>query len=285
MPVALSRAGFDALWHPELLLAAIALGIVYWQVTGPLRERFPDAAAPPLGRRLLFLTGVATLYLAQGSPIEILANRYLLSAHMVQAVLLLFTAPPLLLLGTPEWLLRPVFRLRWLRETVRFLTHPLRALFLFVVVFSFYLFPTLTEGALANPWLYLLEHVLSVFAALLMWWPLASPLPELPPLTGPLQMLYTFLVEVLMTFAFALVTFSPVPFYPTYAHGAPLVGIPALDDQEAAGAIMRVGSMLSYGFIFARAFRIWVRNDEAGMPPEMHMPRGPDRPATRGEGV
>jgi putative membrane protein len=257
----LSRVGFAALWHPELLLAALLVAVAYLQVTGRMRERIAGSEPVDPARASAFLGGLLVLYLAQGSPLEILSNQYLFTAHIVQTILLLLVAPPLLLIGTPGWLLRPVLRGEPVRRAVRFLTHPVTALTIFVAVFSAYLDPSVTESALANGWLYLLQHGLSFVAALILWWPILSPLPELPPLSDPLQLLYTFCIELGMTVAFALITFAGTPLYPTFAAAPRIVPLTPLQDQELGGLVMRVGSMASFGVAFTVAFFRWFRSD------------------------
>ncbi|HVB09894.1 MAG TPA: cytochrome c oxidase assembly protein [Bacillota bacterium] len=253
--------GFAALWHPELLLAALLVGIAYIQVTGRLRARFEGGAPVPPGKSAAFLGGLLVLYLAQGSPLEILSNEYLFTAHIVQTILLLLVAPPLLLMGTPAWLVRPLFRAERVRRVVRGLTSPVTATVIFVAVFSAYLDPSITESALNNGWLYLLQHALSFVAALILWWPVLSPLPELPPLSDPLQLLYTFCIELGMTVAFALITFAGTPLYPTFAAAPRVLALTPLQDQELGGLVMRLGSMASFGVAFAVAFFRWFRSD------------------------
>ena len=261
MGEAFRQAGFAAVWHPELMLSAVVFAFVYLQVLGPLRDRFPGSGPVPWRRRAAFLVGLVLLYVAQGSPLALLANRYLFSAHVVQMVLLVFAAPPLLLTGTPAWLLRPAFRLSGLAAAVRYLTSPVRALALFVVVFSVYLLPPLVDSALGNNWLYLAEHTVTVGIALLMWWPVLSPVPEVPRLPDPLQMLYTFLIELGMTVPFALITFAGKPLYEAYAQAPRVLSISALTDQQIGGITMRLGSMLSFGVMLGQAFFRWAARD------------------------
>jgi putative membrane protein len=251
---------FAVLWHPELMVATVMLAVAYLEVVGPLRSRFAGAQPVPWSDRAAFLGALLAVYAAQGSPLELLGNVYLFSAHMLQLVLLVFVAPPLLLRGLPPWLLRPVARhlpvLRWL-------THPVRALALFIVVFSVYLIPPLTEAALGSGPLYFLEHLITLVLALGMWWPLLSRVPEAPPLPEPAQLLYAFLIELGMTAAFALVTFAGVPLYPTFAHAPRVLPIPPLMDQQAGGIIMRLGSLFSFGALLASRFFGWAARERA----------------------
>jgi putative membrane protein len=259
----LAGASFEALWHPELLGAAALVAAAYLEVVGPLRHRFPEARPVPVGTQASFLAAVAVLYLAQGSPLELLANQYLFSAHMLQAVLLTFVAPPLLLGGLPDWLLAPVARVPGIRRLLRRLTEPVRALVLFFFFMSLFLIPALNQEALGNAWLYLLEHALAFLASLVFWWRVVVRVPDIPPLDGPGLLAYTFAVEVVMTLPFALITFASSPVYTVYAHAPRLLPIPPLMDQQAGGIILRLGSMLSVGVVFARAFFRWARGGHA----------------------
>src|SRR4051812_30235404 len=113
-----------------LLAGAYLLGV------GPLRRRF--ALGPPVsrGRIAVYLSGVLCLLIALEGPIHELSDFYLFGAHMVQHMLLVYAAPPLLLLGMPGWLLSPVLRIRGVLPVARWLTKPIMALVPFNAVFA-----------------------------------------------------------------------------------------------------------------------------------------------------
>jgi putative membrane protein len=229
-------AGFAALWHPELIAATLLLGAAYLLLLARVRHYLPAAKPVPPARVAQFLAGLLALYAAQGSPLELLGNRYLLSAHMLQVVLLVFVAPPLLLAGLPEWLLGPLCAVGWVGATVRRLTHPAVALALFTVSFSLFLLPGLNGWALSDPWLYGLEHAFGALAAFCLWWPVQSRVPQAPALAPPARLLFAFTVEVAMTLPFGLITFAPHPLYPVYAHAPRVLGLSPLADQHLAGS-------------------------------------------------
>ena len=272
----LASAGFLALWHPELLAAAVLLGVAYLRLVTAPPARLAGARPVPPGRRVEFLLGLAALYVAQGSPVALLASRYLFSAHMLQAVLLVLVAPPLLLEGVPVWLLRPLFAVGWVREAVRWITQPAAALLIFIMSFSIFLLPGLNDAALADPWLYTAEHALILVAAFCMWFPVLSPVPEIPALQAGPRMLFTFAVEILMTVPFALITFAGAPLYPTYAAAPRVFGLSALTDQQLGGIIMRLGSAASFGLLLIRTFFAWAAREPA-------LDRALGRPAPRGQ--
>src|SRR5712691_315919 len=93
-------------FEPSVLAGACGLAALYLACVGSWRPRFRGSA--PVGRWRMgsFLAGVAILILALASPLDMLSDHYLLTAHMLQHMLLTLLLPPLLLLGTPGWLLR-----------------------------------------------------------------------------------------------------------------------------------------------------------------------------------
>jgi putative membrane protein len=277
-PGPLRAAGFAALWHPELIAATALLGAAYLLTVTRLRPRFAGGIRVPAARQAAFLGGIAALYAAQGSPLELLANRYLLSAHMAQMVLLVFVATPLCLEGLPEWLLRPVLARPALAGLLRRLTRPRTSLPLFIGAFCIFLLPPLTDLGLADPWLYTLEHALLVLAALCLWWPVTSRAPEVPALEVGARLLFLFMIEVFMTLPFALITFAPSPLYPAYADAPRVLGLSPLFDQQLGGIIMRLGSGASFGVLLARTFFGWAAREPA-RDPDLVLPADRAAPA------
>ena len=112
-----------------------------------LRAQMPDRFGP--GQLSAFLLGLVVLYIAIASPLDSLAG-LLLQVHMVQHLLLTLLMPPLLLWGTPDWLLRPMLRYPAVERAARFLTSPVVAFFLFSSVFSLWHLPSLYDLTLRH---------------------------------------------------------------------------------------------------------------------------------------
>src|SRR6185437_11048446 len=96
--------------EPSLILGFAALLGLYFYAAGPLRRRYGWADHLDSRQTVAFVAGVAVLILALMSPLDILGDAYLFSAHMVQHMLIGVVAPPLLLLGTPGWMIEPLLR-------------------------------------------------------------------------------------------------------------------------------------------------------------------------------
>ncbi len=245
--------------HGEVVLGLLLLASAYLLAMGPLRQRLdgPDAVARP--RVLCFLGGLAVIFFALNGPLHELSDRSLFSAHMVQHLLLTLVVPPLLLAGTPGWLLRPILKGRGVARTGRVLTRPLVASAIFNVVFAAWHLPVLYDWAMREHPLHIVQHLMFLATGLLLWWPVLSPLPELPRLPPPAQMLYLFLVGIPMVLVAALITLSDEVLYPFYGEAPHTWGLTPLADQRVGGVIMWVPGTLVFLIAITIVFFRWVK--------------------------
>src|SRR5579883_1416398 len=109
-------------WQPSIILGTIVVIGLYLYATGPLRERFFPQESLSVRQAILFLLGVNIIFLSLFSPLDALGDDYLFSAHMVQHLCLTIVGPPLLVAGTPAWLVQPLLRKPQLLRIGRFLT-------------------------------------------------------------------------------------------------------------------------------------------------------------------
>ena len=113
--------------HPDVLIGLAVLEGAYLLGVGPLRERHRLADEVDSRQVATFTAGVLVIFVSLLSPIHELSDKYLFSAHMLQHVLLTLIAPPLLVIGTPDWLIRPLLRPDLSFRIARLVTHPIVA--------------------------------------------------------------------------------------------------------------------------------------------------------------
>jgi putative membrane protein len=223
---------------------------------------------PAASRRqiTLFSIGVAVLWIGAEWPIHDLAERYLYGIHMVQHILFSLVAPPLLIAGMPVWMLRKILAPRPVAAVARVLTRPIVALVIFNGILLLTHWPAVVDLSVRSELFHFGAHTLLVGSALLMWWPVMSPLPELPALPAPAQMLYLFIQSLAPTIPASFLTFGTKPLYPIYATFPRIWGISALTDQLIAGLIMKiVGSAILWGVITTIFFRWHAREERDGL--------------------
>jgi putative membrane protein len=252
-------------WHNEPILTGglIFLGWLYAILTGPWRHRLAPPGTPyPRRSAIKFYSALLCFYLAVGSPLDQVAERFLLSAHMLQHQILVYPSAILFLLGLPDWLVRPATGRSSLRTTLKIITNPIICAIIYITVMSVWHLPFLYDWALQNRLLHIAEHFMMFGAGLLYWWPLYSPSTEFPRISYAGQMLYLPAVHIGMTPAFAYITFSPNVLYPTYEYAPRITNMSAAGDQLLAGSMMQIVGMSVAMVAFGIAFYHWYMHSE-----------------------
>jgi cytochrome c oxidase assembly factor CtaG len=254
-------------FDPWLAVTLLVTGGVYLRGWRVLHRR--NAERWHGGPLAAFLGGLAAIYLALASPIEPFAD-LLLQVHMVQHLLLMMVAPPLLWLGAPLFPLlrglpRPI-RIYWaapllssppLRRFFSRLTHPLTALPLFIAATWLWHVPPIYDLALRSDGWHYLQHVCFLGTALLFWYPVVRPYPSRPRWSLWLLLPCLIVADLSNTILSAVLTFADHALYPYYMEVPRLAGISALEDQSAAGLIMWVpGSVAFLVPLFGIAIRL-----------------------------
>jgi putative membrane protein len=249
---------------PSVVAGLVGLLLVYGLCVGPYRDRFADSRPVSPPRRAAFGAGIAVAFIALATPLDTLADAYLFTAHMAQHLLLTLVVAPLLLIGTPGWLLRQVLCTTRLTGFVHWARHPLVAFFGFNVVFSLAHIPAFYELTLSSEPLHALEHVVFIGTAMLMWMPVLSPVPDIAaPYPALGQVLYLFLQTVPASLVGALLAATASPFYPTYVLAPRVSSLSPLEDQQLGGLIMWVGSGIYFLIATGVVFFVWASREEA----------------------
>lgn len=284
LAAATAAPGFwDWSLNPPLVLT-IDLGVLY--AIGASRTVTPERKRALQRRRTAcFYASLVTLAVALSSPIERLSEQ-LFWAHMLQHVLLIAVAAPLLVLGAPWirlWRSLPLAGRRWiarglaqgrrtapLRSLGRVLGGPTASFVLFSVVLLAWHVPALFDATLRSEALHALEHTLFFVTAVMFFKQVISSPPLHARLTAPARVLYTVGAMVVTWLLAVVLALEPHALYSFYAHlPSRPGGLSALADQQLAAGIMWVpGSITFVIVIFAYVHR-WLA------PAPSHTPRAP----------
>lgn len=239
-------------WSPPVTVDALLLfslllylrGWILLQRSSSRRLRWYHLAA--------FLGGLSALWLSIGSPLSAF-DEASLTVHMIQHILLMLIAPPLLLLGAPalpflhgmpQWLLRkviaPVFRTTAVQSLWKFLSHPVICWFISAAALIMWHVPAAFEHALRSDALHDIEHVSFLTTSLLFWWPVVQPYPSEARWARWTIPMYLFLGMFPSGALGAFLTFCDRVLYPSYLTRPPLFGLTPLEDQIVAGSLMWV---------------------------------------------
>lgn len=258
--VDLSQGGFTVHW-------STVIGLLALQALWILRARAHRGEhRPTVLQTIAFTAGLAVMFFALNGPVHDISDYYLFTGHMVQHLVLTIVTPPLLLIGTPGWMLRPALRVRWVQAVARTVTTPRAAFTIFNLVLASWHLPPLYNSAMYYHEVHILQHLMFLVSAVLMWWPLLSPMPELPRLSYPGQMLYSFVMTLPMTVISIFIVYADHVLYPAYASAPRLWGLSPLEDQRLGGLIMWIPGGLFFYLLTSVVFFKWVtteRDDQA----------------------
>ncbi len=274
----ISMFGFRALWSPGFLVVIVALIVLYFYLIR--KERYAVTSK----QQFFFVSSLLLLYLMKGGPFDLLGH-LMFSAHMTAMAIVYLAVPPLLILGLPQALLREFIQIKGIRQVFSFLTKPIIALILFNGLFSLYHIPVIFDVVKTDEYLHGIFSIVMFVGAILMWWPVVNPLPEVQTLSPINKIGYIFADGVLLTPACALIIFATEPMYSAYTDptiwmnalalcvppdmlatlniGTPELfnWFPLIEDQQLGGVIMKVMQEIVYGAILGYIFFQWARKE------------------------
>lgn len=252
----------DPHFHWDVLLSVALLEGAY--LYGLWRLRPEPRWLHPIEKRhvMLFTLGLLVLIGVQATPFHDFSE-HSFSMHMIQHMLLTLVMPPLLLLGVPSWLVRPWFRNPFNLSVARVITHPIVAMAAFNATLALWHVPLLYDLAVWDYNIHMINHLMYLLTGILLWWPIFSPVPELPRLSYPLQMLYLFVQSLVPAILAAMMTFSEDLIYTSYATTLPLWDLTPLADQQIGGLIMKVGGGAILWLLAVVIFFHWFGQEEA----------------------
>lgn len=251
-----SQAIFED-WSPPVLLSGTLVFVALIYLRGWFQIRQTRSSQFPKWRLVSFLLGIAVIWLAIASPLDGFADA-LLSAHMVEHLLLMSFVPPLLLIGWPvvpmlrglprrftRIIVGPVIRRRSLRRLGHWLITPVVAWLAMNITFLAWHIPAAYDFALEHEHWHDFEHLSFLGTSILFWWPLICPWPSRAKGISWFMLPYLVLADIVNTALSAFLAFCERPVYEYYLKAPNTFHIAPAVDQRAGAVIMWViGSMV-----------------------------------------
>ena len=267
----------SGVFEPLQVFGVTAFGAAYALRAATLaREGRPI----PAWRVACYFTGLALLLAAFVSPVAHIGGELVL-AHMVQHLLIGDIAALLIVLGLTRSLLQPVMARRAF-DRLRVLTLPTIALPLWIANFYVWHIPALYDATVTNELVHALQHACFIGFGVLMWMPIAGPLPVPSWFGGGAQVGYTAIARLAMAGLGNILMWSGTVLYTAYAAGEAHWGISPLTDQGTAGVIMMTeGALITLGVLAWTLLRWAARDSEKqrllDLAAELGVPLDPER--------
>jgi putative membrane protein len=277
-PVALAHgivpiSQLGSTWRSDaaVIVPACVLAALFAQAFIRLRRRGRTDHAG-IDRAVLFGLALTIGTLALLSPLDASGEHYLLSAHMLQHMLIGDAAPalalvalrgPLLFFLIPPVVLGPLARVAPLRRALAGLLRPMVALSVWALVFGFWHVPAVYDATLRHQGLHDLEHALFVVAGLAVWTQIVDPARHGKPSVPQRIAIAVALFAAGQILSYVLI-FSFQPLYPSYAdQPSRLFGWSPVLDQQLAGLVMMLEQLLTLGTAVAILLHLSSRRRRA----------------------
>lgn len=263
---------------PLVTSQLILISAVYALAVGRLWRRAGVGRGGISFRRAgAFAGGVLVLFLALTSPIDYYSD--LLSAvHMIQHMLLMGVAAPLLVLGAPgvamPWALPLGLRRRigrWTnagrvgRGMAYLFWQPVTMCLLFAVVLWIWHLPVLYEATLHDDLFHDFQHFSFVVVACLFWRVLLDPVSRLR-MSRMGAVFYLFVTTLHATLLGVFMALAPTVWYPTYIGRTETFSLQAIEDQQLAGLIMWMPACMIYALVAALVLAHWLTSEASAEP-------------------
>lgn len=247
-------------WTPRAypgIWLAMAVLVGTYVIATRRRARHTALTADDRRKWVWFGLGVTVLWVATDWPVGALGAGYLASVHMLQFLIYTLVAAPLLMLGTPEWMVRPIVLRLKLHGALRVLARPVVAGVGFNVVLVATHAPWTVDTFRTSQFGSMALDVVWLLSGFLLWIPLVSPLPELRHPSPAVKCVYLFLASgAVPMLPGGILTFASFPLYRTYELAPRVWGLSADNDQQLAGIMMKIGNI---PIVWAVIFTIFVR--------------------------
>ena len=183
-----------------------------------------------------FFLGLLAAWIAVVSPLASL-DSHMLTAHMIQHLLLMSIAPPLIWLGEPL-IAVGLKRSPFPERLGLLLGHPVFCWLAAAAALIAWHVPAVFQLGMQSPAWHLIERASFLTTGLLFWWPVIQRWPSIALWPRWSMLLYLFLATLPCDVLSGLLVFSDRVAYPMYLDMPRMGGLSPLEDQQCAAALM-----------------------------------------------
>ncbi len=248
-------------FHPSISIGLAILSLFYVWLIGPARRRWGLGPEATKWEKGFFASSIILLELSLDGPVHHLADNYLFSVHMFQHLIITLITPLLMLAGIPGWAWDQVLRVPLLGSVFRWAVKPVWAFLIYNGVMIAFHLPSAYNATMIDHNIHILEHLMFMAAAMLVWWPILSRSEVMPPLSWGAQLIYLLAMSFPMKALGAVITVKEDVLYTFYAAAPRVWGLTPGGDQRLGGLMMWLPAGLVLWFLAGRAFTLWWKQD------------------------
>lgn len=246
-------------FHPSIFIGIVLFSLLYVYGVTTWRKRHNLAERVETRHLVCFFSAMVLQWWSLDGPLHYLSDERSFFAHMIQHLLLQMIWAPLLISGLPPWLLRPIVANDRVRAIGRWLTRPLNAALIFNGMMLGWHLPPAYDLALRSHPVHIAEHLLFMSSAVIFWWPILSPMKEVPRPTHGVQAAYILLNMIPMKALGLILGTHNTMIYTFYVTQPRVWGLTPLGDQRLGGLVMWIIGGLPLWGALMYVFYGWTR--------------------------
>ena len=249
--------------HPSLVIGTLLVVLLYTWAIGPGRVKYGWSATPASPKQSgLFYGTMLLMYFTLDGPLHHLADELLFSAHMLQHMILQLLWAPLVVLAVPPWLWQAMLRPKPIHAAAKFFSRPMTAFVTYnAIVFGWHV-PMMYNLALTRHNFHILQHLMFMSSAVLMWWVMIAPVEEFRA-TYQKRMVFILANMLAMKVLGIIISLSSEVLYTFYLQQPRAWGLDAMGDQQLGGMLMWLPGG---GLLWAGLGRVWWQWVRSGTP-------------------
>jgi putative membrane protein len=240
--------------HVDVYLIVGAWCLLYAMAFVRLAPRLGRSSRPTRFELSNHICALITFIVGSTWPVHDISEKSMYFVHMIQHLAFINLLAIFVIFSVPTWLARFIFVRKYLKTIMRFSTRFIPATIVFNLLIVFYHWPAFVEATLNSGLLHFLAHTTMVFGFIIVWFVVLSPVPEIARPSPIVQMIFLFLQSIVPTIPASFLTLGSEPLYKSYEKLPKMFSMSALEDQQAAGLIMKIGQGL---LIWAMIAVIW----------------------------
>lgn len=224
-------------FHPVTLAVVVVLVALYVVVTRPAGSR------PTKKQIWALVASMAALLVAGSWPVEDLAAHWSLTALVVQRLLLMLVAAPMLLVSLPQPVAAKLTKPRALDRVFEFVSRPVPAIIVFTAVAVGTLLTPAVAAQSSSAGARTAIDALVLMSGFVLWAPVLTSIPGASRPSALGRAVYLFVQSVIPGFPSVIFIFAHHPLYPGFTHPHNVFGLTPLVDQQIAGVVAKVATL------------------------------------------
>jgi cytochrome c oxidase assembly factor CtaG len=229
--------------HLVAWIVIVAVGVAYVMAVRRLSRTSQPGTTPTRRQWWCLAGGLVTLAVALTWPVADLAAHWSLTALLVQRLLLILAAAPLLLLALPAPLIAALTRPAPVDRALEVLTRPVVAVVVFTVIAVGTLLIPVVAAQTSSGIVRAVVDIVLLFGGVVLWGPVLRHIPGASRPTAVGLAAYLFVQSVVPGFPSVIYVFAHHPLYPAFAHAHAAIGLSAVADQQVAGVVAKVATL------------------------------------------